>query len=146
MFNYVQIISIWYVHPSENHFACAGSHETSFQNYGISWYLTHSHSIPMAFCDCVVLNVPRWAKLLRVLVACPGVRARAWSWPKRRWSATRRIRSTAVCWNALGSSSRRSCVTTSERWREATDHQIWLPYVAMIWNWGNHAVLEGMDD
>ena len=101
------------------------------QNYGISWYLTHSHSIPMAFCDCVVLNLPRWAKLLRVLVASPGVRARAWSWPKRRWSATRRIRSTAVCWNALGSSLRRSCVTTSARWREATD-QIWLPYVAMI--------------
>ena len=114
--------------------------------HGISLYLTHSHSIPMAFCDCVVLNLPRWAKLLRVLVASPGVRARAWSWPKRRWSATRRIRSTAVCWNALGSSLRRSCVTTSARWREATDHQIWLPYVAMIWNWGNHAVLEGIDD
>ena len=57
------------------------------QNYGISWYLTHSHSIPMAFCDCVVLNLHRWAKLLgllRVLVASPGVRARAWSWPRRR--------------------------------------------------------------
>ena len=124
LFNYVQIISIWYVHPPKLWYFMVF--------HGISWYLTHSHSIPMAFCDCVVLNVPRWAKLLRVLVASPGVRARAWSWPRRRWSATRRIRSTAVCWNALGSSLRRSCVTTSERWREATDHQIWLPYLAMI--------------
>ena len=81
MFNHVQIMSIWYVHPPKLWYFMVF--------HGISWYLTHSHSIPMAFCDCVVLNLPRWAKLLRVLVASPGVRARAWSWPKRRWSATR---------------------------------------------------------
>ena len=113
----------------------------TLQHYSILWHLlTHSHRIPWH-----PMAPGRWA--LRVLVTSPGVPARAWSWPRRRWNATRRTRSTAVCWNARGSSLRRSCGKTSGRWSEAGGccflGGTMSPCAFFL---RNHTVLEGMDD